>query len=461
MRRGALLIALLFIGSALLAGVGPTVASPQPDPVCGACGSSFEDVAEEYGLEANVTHSTAAIQVHPNGSATWVVTNRVNESAATQLTQDPALLNRVARSAATDGWGVPHVYEEGDVTFQSASIDNQTVRIQFQDPDAGTRHAGILVVDYLHSEGVRGGWIFNVDRFSIAGPPGSVVVNDPSATIEDEYTSSDVLPEVSNREVTWEGVSTNEYGSAFYDDVYLAFGEPGTDSVRVDAALSIATAPIWLDNVKTFVLPALVVYGLMLGGVTAGARWGAYSSSSARRIAKTIAGVGLVGVLAATASAIANEPSSFAGLAVIFLVIGGTAVVSPRSFRSLRGALAVAVVSVLAVGVTLLGLGLISRPLGDVAPAVFRGMVFHLPLSVAPVFGLAVARAETNDNPRLTVLAFVGALVSLALAGMVFVPFDSRPWGLALIFTVGGAILAGLLGLPLAILGARQWASNT
>ncbi|POG54141.1 hypothetical protein AUR65_015825 [Haloferax marisrubri] len=83
-------------------------------------------------------------------------------------------------------------------------------------------------------------------------------------------------------------------------------------------------------------------------------------------------------------------------------------------------------------------------------------MVFHLPLSVAPVFGLAVARAETNDNPRLTVLAFVGALVSLALAGMVFVPFDSRPWGLALIFTVGGAILAGLLGLPLAILGGAS-----
>jgi F0F1-type ATP synthase assembly protein I len=43
---------------------------------------------------------------------------------------------------------------------------------------------------------------------------------------------------------------------------------------------------------------------------------------------------------------------------------------------------------------------------------------------------------------------------------MVFVPFDSRPWGLILIFTVGGAILAALLGLPLAVLAVRRWTAD-
>lgn len=460
MKRTALSIALLIAISTLLTAVTPAVASPQPDPICGACGPSFEEIAENHGVAANVTHSTATVQIHENGSATWVVTNRVNESAASRLSQNPGVLNRVAREAAAEGWGLPHVYEEGVVTFQSASIDDRTVRIQFQDSDAGNRHAGVLVVDYLHSEGVRGGWILNADRFTFRGPPGTVVVNDPGAAIIDEYTSADVAPEVTEGDATWQGTAAREYESAFYDDVYLAYGNPGTSSLRANAALTIATAPIWLDNVQAFVLPAVVIYGLMLAGVTAGARWAADVSINADRVAAVVAGIGLIAVLAAVASELLNEPSSFAGLGAIYLVTGGIAVIRPSSLRSVRGALTVAATSVLAVGLILLGLGLVTRPLEHVAPTVLRGIVFHLPLAVAPAFGLAVARAHEHGNRRSTVLAFVGALASLALAGMVFVPFDSRPWGLILIFTVGGAILAGVLGLPLAVLAARRWANT-
>ena len=460
MRRAAPLIALLLTIGLLLTPVAPAVASPQPDPVCGACGSSFEQIAERQGVAVNVTHSTATVQIHANGSATWVVTNQVNESAATRLSENPALLDRIAREAAADGWGLPHVYRDGAVTFQSASIEDRTVRIQFEDPDAGTRHAGVLVVDYLHSEGVRGGWILNADRFTVRGPPGTMVVNDPRATIIDEYTSADVAPEVTEGNATWRGTAAHEYEAAFYDDVYIAYGGPDTSSLRVDAALTIATAPIWLDNVKSFVFPAVVIYGLLLTGVTAGARWAADASLDADRVAIVVAGIGLITVLAAVVAELLTEPSSFAGLGAIYLVTGGIALVRPRSLRSVRGALTVAVTSILAVGVILLGLGLVTRPLEYVAPTVLRGMVFHLPLAVAPAFGLAVARASKREDRWSAALAFVGALVSLALAGMVFVPFDSRPWGLILIFTVGGAILAALLGLPLAVLAARRW-TNT
>ncbi|QLG27428.1 hypothetical protein HUG10_07640 [Halorarum halophilum] len=460
MKRIALLTALLIALSALLPTVTPAVASPQPDPVCGACGSSFEEIAENHGVAVNVTHSTATVQIHENGSATWIVTNRVNESAASRLSQNSDLLNRIAREAAAEGWGLPHVYEEGGVTFQTASIDDRTIRIQFQDSDAGTRHAGVLVVDYLHSEGVRGGWILNADRFTLHGPPGTDVVNNPRSAIIDEYTSADVAPEVTAGNATWRGAATHEYGAAFYDDVYIAYGGPETSSLRVDAALTIATGPIWLDNVQAFVLPAVVIYGLLLAGVTVGARWAADVSLDANRVAAVIAGIGLVTVLAAVLTTLQTGPSSFAGLGAIYLVTGGIALLRPRSLRSVRGALTVAVSSVLAVGVILLGLGLGTRPFEYVAPSVLRGMVFHLPLAVAPAFGLAVVRATEHGNRRSTVRAFVGALASLALAGMVFVPFDSRPWGLILFLTVGGAILAALLGLPLAVLAARRWANT-
>lgn len=460
MKRTALLTVLLIALSAFLPAVTPAVASPQPDPVCGACGSSFEETAENHGVAVNVTHSTATVQMHENGSATWVVTNHVNESAASRLSQNPDVLNRIAREAAAKGWGLPDVYEEGVVTFQTASIDDRTVRIQFQDPDAGDRHAGVLVVDYLHSEGVRGGWILNADRFTLRGPPGTEVVNNPRAAIIDEYTSADVAPEVTEGNATWRGTAAHEYGAAFYDDVYIAYGGPETSSLRVDAALTIATAPIWLDNVQAFVLPAVVIYGLLLAGVTAGTRWAAAVSLDANQVATAVTGIGLITVLAAVGTKLLTGPSSFAGLGAIYLVTGGVALIRPRSLRSVRGALTVAVISVLAVGSILLGLGLVTRPFEYVAPTVLRGMVFHLPLAVAPAFGLAVARADEHGTRRSTALAFVGALGSLALAGMVFVPFDSRPWGLILFFTVGGAILAALLGLPLAVLAARRWANT-
>lgn len=93
----------LLATAVLLAAVSPVLASPQPDPVCGACGSAFEDAAEEDGLAVNVTNSTATVRVHANGSATWIVTNRLNDSAADRLGEHPALLDRIANRAVTTG----------------------------------------------------------------------------------------------------------------------------------------------------------------------------------------------------------------------------------------------------------------------------------------------------------------------------------------------------------------------
>ncbi|MFC6938679.1 hypothetical protein ACFQE8_01735 [Salinirubellus sp. GCM10025818] len=456
MRRAALPFALLLVACVLLGAVPSTIASPQPDPVCGACGSSFEHAAEERGLAANVTHSTATVRVHENGSATWIVTDRVNRSAADRLAEDTDLLEGIARRAATEGWGLPHVYEEGEVWFRSVSIDDRTIEIRFRDPDAGERRLGLLVVDYLHSEGIRGGWILNADRFTIAGPDGTAVVNDPRATIGDEYASPGEVPEIDGGNATWRG-STAERGSALYDDVYVVYGGPGTGRTHADAVVALSTAPIWLDNLAAFVLPALVLYGLLLVGVAGVSMRAAEASLDPDRIAGFVAGLGLVGFLAAGLAGATNEPSWFAGLAAIYLVTGSIALARPATLRTTRGALALAAASTLGVGVVLSGLAVVD-PVTDGALTVLRGMAFHLPLAVVPAFGLAVARDAAVEDLRSLTLAFAGALVSFALAGAVFVPYGSRPWGLVLILTLGGAVLAALLGLPLAVLAARRQA---
>lgn len=453
-------------GALLLAALGPALSSPQPDNVCGACGSPFEEAADEKGLAASVTNSTATIHVHANGSATWIVTNRVNASAADRLHENPALLDRIANHAATSGGGLPSFYDEGEVQVTAAAIEDRTVTIKFVDSNAGHRLGGVMVVDYLHSEGVRGGWILNADRFTIVGPPGTTVVNNPSAAIDREYMSANAVPIVDGRRVTWHGSAETKYEAAFYDDIYLAFGDAGIPAWRVDVALALATAPIWVDNLRTFVLPAVIVYGILLLGVAFAVRWIATTDVDPGRLAIGVTALGAIGVVAAMFAPTVNQPRWFAGIAAVYLVTGTAALARPDAFRSTRGAIGVGAVSLVAIMGVLgalsvaggggFGFGFIDGSVGSV----LQEAIYHLPLVVAPAFGVALARASRRGSRQTSLGAFLGALASLAVAGAVFVPFASRPFGLVIIFTVGGSVLAAFFGLPLAALSARRWTSD-
>lgn len=458
-RRMAVALAVCLVAALLVAALPATLASAEPAPVCGACGGSFEQAAHEEAVPANVTHSTATVAVHANGSATWTVTNRVNASAAERLRADPALLEEVARRAATRGWGLPGVHGSGEVGFRSASVDDRTVTLRFVDPDAGRRHAGVLVVDYLHTEGVRGGWFLNADTFTVVGPPGTAVVNDPAAAIDRESAPADAVPAVDGRRVTWQG-SVDPDGPAFSADLYLAFGDAGTPAVQVDAALALATAPIWLDNVAVFVLPAVAVYGVLLVGVAAATRRVAATDADPARVERGVAAVGAVGVAAGLVATVLGAPGSFVGVATVYLTTGGLALARPRWLRSVRGALGVGAAGLALLAAVQLVVGGGFGATGRSLPAALRTAAVHLPVAVAPAFGVAVARAARRGDRRATAGAFLGALLALGVAGGVLVPYGTRPWGLLLVFTVGGAILAAVLGLPLAALGARRWAGD-
>jgi hypothetical protein len=437
----------------LLVPVAPALASPTPDPVCGACGAGFEDAAAANGLPVTVTNATATVRVRANGSATWTVTNRVNASAADRLRERPDALARIAREAAADGWGLPGVFDDGEVRLREASIDGRTVRVRFDDPDAAQRRAGVLVVDYLHTEGYGGGWILNADRFTVVGPAGTRLVNDPRATIDDEYADPVELPTVDDDRVTWHGSAAAEYGPTLHEDVYLAFDDGGAGGdARVAAALALATAPIWLSNLRAFALPAVVVYGVLLVGVGAGARRATGSVLAPDLFARSVAGAGVAGIVVAGMATVVDESAAFVGAAAVYLVVGTVATVRPRRLRSTRRALGVGAAALVAVAVATAGIDLLGGDTGRLVERAARAAAIHLPLAVAPAFGLAASRRDR----RTTVLAFAGAVASLAVAAAVFVPFATRPWGLLLVFTVGGAIAAAALGTPLAALAARE-----
>jgi|AntDeeMetagen681_2_1112603.scaffolds.fasta_scaffold00422_3 hypothetical protein len=455
MKRAVILLAVLLLGGSLLAVVVPVGASPQPQEICNVCGSSFEDAAEEQGLAVTVIQSTISIQIHANGSATWLVTNRVDEDAADQLSETPQQLDQLVQ-AQTTGRQRPHAFDGGEITVQSTTIENRTVRIRFRDSDAGSTQFGVVVVDYLHSEGTGAGWILNTDRISFVGPPETVVVNDLRPTIIDEYTSTDEVPTVTGGNATWHRTTTQDRQTVLEDDVYLAYGEPNSGSLRVDAAVWLASFPIWLGNMTSYVFPAVLVYGLCLTGVSATARWAAAEmTDTVDRISVAIAGLGGLSLCIATVGE-STFTILFGGLGVLYLVVGGTGMYRPRWLRSVRGTLAVGIVGLVAVAGVLMGVGLGSHPVEQL-----DWLVYFLPLSVAPAFGLAVTRAKARGSRRSTLLAFGGASATVMLAGVVFVPFDRQLWGLVVVIAVGGAMAAALFGIPLALLAACQWQADS
>ncbi|WP_436928666.1 hypothetical protein [Halosimplex halobium] len=446
MSRRLVAVGLLVVLAAVTAAGG--VASPQLDPVCRACGSSFADAADDRGYDVTVTNSTATVRVHANGSATWTVTNRLDGADADALAE-PDAAESVARAAVREGHGLPHVYEEGSLTVESVAVEGRSVTVRFTDPDAGTRRLGTLVVDYFHSDGVQGGWILDVDEFTLVGPPGATVLNDPAGAVDSEYAPPEATPTVDGGRVTWRGSTAEEHGPVFYEDLYVVYGDPETAGWRVAGATALSSAPLWLGNLGSFVVPTAFVFAGVLFVVVAGV--GGLLSSGRGVQPKQVAALG---GLAAVAVPVVSPGEWLVGLAATYLVAGGAGTVAPRLLRSLRGAAALGVASLAAVGGAYAALeGL----LGD--PVVFESAVelavYHLPLAGGLLVGRALAEYRAGGGLRPVLFGAAVALTGWFVAGAVYVPFASTPFGLVL-FVMGFAAVAAAIGAsPLVALAAE------
>jgi hypothetical protein len=444
---GRRLAAGLLVALAVLTAAG-AAASPQPDPVCGACGSSFERVADDHGYDVTVTNSTATVRVHENGSATWTVTNRFDGGDADALAE-PDTAESVARAAVRDGWGLPHVYADGSLTSESVSVDGRSVTVRFTDPDAGARRLGTLVVDYFHSDGVRGGWILNVDEFTLVGPPTATVLNDPAGAIDEGYSSGDVTAAVDGGRLTLRGSLDGGRGPTFYEDLYVVYGDSGTADWRVTGATALSTAPIWLGNLGTFVLSTMFVFaGVLFVGV-AGVD-GLLSSGRAVSPQQVAA----LGGIALAAVPVVPNGSWLVGVAAVYLVVGGAGTVAPRLLRSLRGTAALALASLVAVAGAYVGLeAALGGPVGFGPTAELA--VYHLPVAGGLLVGHALAGYRAGDRLRAALFGAAVTLTAWLVAGAVYVPFASTPFGLIIVVMGFAAVAAAITAAPLVALTAR------
>jgi hypothetical protein len=161
-------LAVILVASA----AAPILASPQPTGVCPVCGTN---------LHENVTASEATLEMQANGDVRWRVETELTESTAREWREDPD----DARSAVDSAMAGPPVPLR-DPTDPTVDVDGTTVTVTFTDRGAARQRLGLLVVPYLHGEGIEYRWVINADQFVVAAPDGQRVLNDPAgATVED------------------------------------------------------------------------------------------------------------------------------------------------------------------------------------------------------------------------------------------------------------------------------------
>lgn len=435
MRRSAqALLTLLLVSSIAL----PALASPQPTPVCGTCGAGFELALEREDIDATVTASTAEVQVHDDGSATWRVTNQLaNASTAAELEDDPTALREAV------GYALQRGTVEGPFENVSARVENRTVVVTFRDRYATTETpGGIQILDYFHTRGYDSWPVLTADRISVVGPDGTVVTNDPPGAT------------VSGRNATWTGnASAPTWDAPRVDsDAYVAFGERGAATPALTVlGIALATLPIVVDVVGSVHAPPLLLLGLVLAGSTAATR-ALGSRVGTRRVA--VASVGLGAVALAWSVSVGSvffgtEPSALAiGFGGAALAMGGLALASdrgrqPKQFAG-AGVLALVFAAVVAV-VTLPA----DYPTARAVEQAGR-VILLLPLAVAPLLGAAITTGSTREAAGWWLLALVGFF----LGELALVAPTQRPFG-AVVFMLGAyALGAGLLALPFLLLGA-------
>jgi len=423
MRRSLLAFITLLLVSSI---AYPALASPQPEPVCGACGGGFELAIERQDVEATVVESTAVVRVHEDGSATWSIRNRLaNESTAETLRNRPDALLAALEYANRRS------VVEGPFENASARVENRTVVLSFEDRYATTEMpGGVHVLDYVHSGGAENWHVLTADRLTVIGPSGTEVTNDPAGAT------------VSGRKAAWDGNGSAAMWDAprVQQDTYVVFAEPGaTATVLTPVAIALATLPTVVDVLTAFHLPVTVLFGLMFAGVGVGTKSLAHRVEGRQRGVAGLVGLGIV----AAAAVVVSSRGWFwwaAGFTTVSAAMGGIALARGR--RVSPGQLVAA--GVLALAAT----GLVAAFAGSVAS--LADTLRSLPLVLAPAFGGALAAG----NRGRAALVWILGLASFFLAVLAAISPTQQPFGAVIFLLAIYAVAVALATFPLALLGA-------
>lgn len=425
-RPSILLVVSCLLVGAVLASIGSVAGAPPPRPLCDACGEQFETTAERQGLSIAVDRSTARVVVHDDGSATWIVHNRLADSASVaRLRADDQLRTAIAERAM---WNA----EFRTVTVSS----NGSVILRYRDPDfaepsvGGVLRSGALTEAY----GYRNLDGLGADRLTIVAPDGMEVGRAvPEATVSDDGSRLTL--------------------TTFEDGGLLTFTprESAIGPVLSVLALVGLVGPDLVLIVTTHLLVPAALFGLVVGAAGRGlSRAGDEFGRFRDRVG---IGLAILGVLVTAVTLVARGLGLLGGMAaplfgsgIAVAALGGLfsrpAIRDAASYRTLVGGAVVG--TVVAAGFTIGGSFLFHRV---VLPHSIRST---LP-ALVPLFSLFPAGyALGQDRPRLAVgTAAVGYLLPT-------LPLVSPGVGVSLFVLVVATTVVGviaLLGLPLLVSG--------
>jgi len=426
-----LLVVVLVVGSLLGTALAtPATASPRPVPVCGPCERPFVSAANAHGVDVQVERSTATMRVHRNGSATWTVENRLNDSAAATF-ENASLRESVAADAVA----------VHDGRLLSTSVDGKTVRIRYRTPDAATQApGGVLRVDYFRDD--PGTLIYThlgADRLRLVAPEGMAVGHAlPGSDVSDD-----------GHEMT---VTSFETGG---DGPFVTL-VPEDDSLAPLwslVAVALPLAPIVGRNLLLLIaVPTLVFAGGLRAIVWAASVTG-FDPDSAHpdRRALAVAALGVVALLHPLAPGLfvlsGTEPPLLGG-AVGVIALGGALAVSAVRARLTLARLAGLVGLAFAVAVAV-GFVLRSMPGLHVGDHVVRRMLLTLPVYAVTLVGYAAA----NGGLRRALAAAAGAFALVLATTFPVLSQAGTFYGLAVVLAVVGAVGAVVVGTPLFLLG--------
>ncbi|WP_135852578.1 hypothetical protein [Halorussus salinus] len=427
MTRALHLVACALVVSSLFAVVAPGSAAPPPRPLCDACGESFEETAEAHDLSVAVERSTATVSVARNGTATWVVRNRLADAgSAATLREDDALRTEIAERAM---W---------DAEFVGANVSERVLTLRYREPEFAEESVGgtLRSGEFTDAYGYRNLHGLGADRLVVVAPEEMVIGKPVGGATVSEDGRRMVLTSFEER-----GFVTFVPRASAFGPLLSLLAVGTLVAPRVGGTLVVALFPTAL-------------FGLLVGVV------GAFASRSPRLTARVGESAGIVlvaGGLVLTGGALVagGGLSLLGGSAAPLFGVGATAVVfgallrrpDLRARATYRRLVAVGAVGVaLAAGTTLAG------------ALAFDQLTYSLLSSLPPlvaVFALFPAGyAFGRGNRRLGVAtAAVGfALSALPFASLLSPTRGVGPFAVALLAAYVG-VLAGV-GTPLLVVGA-------
>ncbi|WP_191967043.1 MULTISPECIES: hypothetical protein [Haloferax] len=416
MKSRVFLVALLVL-TVLPAVMAPTAASSPPEPVCGVCSDPFEGAAERAGIDLTVESSHLHVSVDDDGTGHWTALVEVDEQSAESFHENPDQLDSVVRQTLES-----HRVFVDDPQNLDSRIHDRTVIVTFDIPEMAYRAYGdVLLIDYFNADGNTRSVYVDADEFTVQGPDGTFLVNDPPRL----HTGFE-------KSVTWiGGPEDNLY---IDDETYLAFGPDYSLSTRIAADASIvADSSSYLipDLVGAALVPTFLM-GLGVVGIQYLTRRFDTGSKSVRSLGYLISGLGAVWVALVALGMSTDGLSAIAWtLGLQFVVLGLVAARRPDVVTFWR--LVAAVVAPPVAVAALVSLSTETSQLWGVPSALSLGMTAALFLP----FGYAARRGL---EWRPFTFAIVAAPVVFTIQTLPIGGYGSAPVFMAILLS-GWALL--------------------